>query len=113
MDSGRRLGHWGHGYLWLEYSMDERRALYPTDNCYAQYGTGTPRNDTELRPTYLMHTSAQSLIQPYLNSTAYAQSKSKPFIMFETNTASCAPPTNQSSYKQWTVGPIDKDLYSL
>ncbi|KAJ3751448.1 glycoside hydrolase family 79 protein [Lentinula detonsa] len=79
---------------------------YPTDNCYVQYGTGTPRNDTELWPTYLMHTTAQSLIQPYLNSTAYAQSKSKPFIMFETNTASCAPPTNQSSYKQWTVGPV-------
>ncbi|KAJ3792178.1 glycoside hydrolase family 79 protein [Lentinula aff. detonsa] len=79
---------------------------YPTDNCYVQYGTGTPRNDTELWPTYLMHTSAQSLIQPYLNSTAYAQSKSKPFIMSETNTASCAPPTNQSSYKQWTVGPV-------
>ncbi|KAJ3738550.1 glycoside hydrolase family 79 protein [Lentinula detonsa] len=79
---------------------------YPTDNCYVQYGTGTPRNDTELWPTYLMHTSAQSLIQPYLNSTAYAQSKSKPFIMSETNTASCAPPTNQSSYKQWTVSPV-------
>ncbi|KAJ3727373.1 hypothetical protein DFJ43DRAFT_1001722 [Lentinula guzmanii] len=125
---------------------------YPTDNCYAQYGTGTPRNDTELWPTYLMHSSAQSLIQPYLNSTAYAQSKSKPFIMFETNTASCggfpgisdvfgaalwgldygllmaasnfsggmfhvggqsvyynpfiSPPTNQSSYKEWTVGPV-------
>ncbi|KAJ4489869.1 glycoside hydrolase family 79 protein [Lentinula aciculospora] len=125
---------------------------YPTDNCYAQYGTGTPRNTTELWPTYLMHSSAQSLVQPYLNSTSYAQTKGKPFIMFETNTASCggfpgisdvfgaalwgldygllmaasnfsggmfhvggqsvyynpfiSPPTNQSSYRQWTVGPV-------
>ncbi|KAJ3856578.1 glycoside hydrolase family 79 protein [Lentinula lateritia] len=122
---------------------------YPTDNCYAQFGTGTPRNATELWPTYLMHSSAQSLVQPYLNSTTYAQTKGKPFIMFETNTASCgfpgisdvfgaalwgldygllmaasnfsggmfhvggesvyynvAPPTNQSSYREWTVGPV-------
>ncbi|KAJ3821688.1 hypothetical protein F5880DRAFT_1580313 [Lentinula raphanica] len=125
---------------------------YPTDNCYAQFGTGTPRNVTELWPTYLMHSSAQSLVQPYLNSTGYAQSKGKPFIMFETNTASCggfpgisdvfgaalwgldygllmaasnfsggmfhvggqsvyynpfiSPPTNQSTYRQWTVGPV-------
>ncbi|KAJ4474775.1 glycoside hydrolase family 79 protein [Lentinula lateritia] len=123
---------------------------YPTDNCYAQFGTGTPRNATELWPTYLMHSSAQSLVQPYLNSTTYAQTKGKPFIMFETNTASCggfpgisdvfgaalwgldygllmaasnfsggmfhvggesvyynvAPPTNQSSFREWTVGPV-------
>ncbi|KAJ3880476.1 hypothetical protein F5051DRAFT_161099 [Lentinula edodes] len=125
---------------------------YPTDNCYAQFGTGTPRNATELWPTYLMHSSAQSLVQPYLNSTSYAQTKGKPFIMFETNTASCggfpgisdvfgaalwgldygllmaasnfsggmfhvggesvyynpfiSPPTNQSSFREWTVGPV-------
>ncbi|KAF9077358.1 hypothetical protein BDP27DRAFT_1413776 [Rhodocollybia butyracea] len=62
---------------------------YPTDNCFAQFGIGTPQNVTTLWPTYLMHSSAQSLVQPYLNSTSYAQSKGKPFIMFETNTASC------------------------
>ncbi|KIK68723.1 glycoside hydrolase family 79 protein [Collybiopsis luxurians FD-317 M1] len=125
---------------------------YPTDNCFAEFGIGTPRNVTELWPTYLMHTSAQSLVQPYLNSTNFAQQKGKPFIMFETNTASCGgfagisdvfgaalwgldygllmaasnfsgamfhvggesvyynpfipPPTNQSTFRQWTVGPV-------
>ncbi|KAE9392594.1 hypothetical protein BT96DRAFT_864152 [Gymnopus androsaceus JB14] len=125
---------------------------YPTDNCYAQFGSGTPRNDTELWPTYLMHSSAQSLVAPYLNSTNFAQANGKPFIMFETNTASCggfagisdvfgaalwgldygllmaasnfsggmfhvggqnvyynpfiSPPTNQSSFREWTVGPV-------
>ncbi|KAF5386537.1 hypothetical protein D9757_005918 [Collybiopsis confluens] len=125
---------------------------YPTDNCFAEFGIGSPVNVTELWPTYLMHTSAQSLVQPYLNSTNFAQQKGKPFIMFETNTASCGgfagvsdvfgaalwgldygllmaasnfsgamfhvggesvyynpfipPPTNQSTFRQWTVGPV-------
>lgn len=40
-------------------------------------------------PTYLTHQSGQGLVSAYLNSTAFAQSKQKPFMMFETNTASC------------------------
>uniref|UniRef100_A0A8H7XVC6 Beta-glucuronidase C-terminal domain-containing protein n=1 Tax=Psilocybe cubensis TaxID=181762 RepID=A0A8H7XVC6_PSICU len=125
---------------------------YPTDNCYAQYGTGTPRDAQSLFPTYLTHTSAQTILAPYLNSTTYAQSKSKRMLMFETNTASCGgfagisdafgaalwgvdyalqmahsnfsgalfhvggqnvyynpftpPPTNQSTFRKWTIGPI-------
>ena len=35
------------------------------------------------------HTAGQALIAPYLNSTAYAQTKGKKILMFETNTASC------------------------
>jgi len=92
------------------------------------------------------------LIQPYLNSANIAQQAGKPFLMFETNTASCGgfpgisdsygaalwaldyglqmaysnfsggmfhlggqnvyynpfipPPTNQSTFHQWTVGPV-------
>lgn len=40
-------------------------------------------------PRYLNHTAGQALVKPYLNSTSYAQSKGKPLVMFETNTASC------------------------
>ncbi|KJA24861.1 glycoside hydrolase family 79 protein [Hypholoma sublateritium FD-334 SS-4] len=132
------------GYLAVEH--------YPTDNCFAQFGIGTPRDPQETFPNFLNHTAGQALIAPYLNSTAYAQTKGKKLLMFETNTASCGgfvgisdsfgaalwgldyamqmahsnfsgayfhvggqnvyynpftpPPTNQSSYKQWTVGPI-------
>lgn len=92
------------------------------------------------------------MVSPYTNSTAFAQSVGKPFMMFETNTASCGgfagisnsygaalwaldyglqmayvnftgallhvggqnafynpftpPPTNQSSFRQWTIGPV-------
>ncbi|KAJ3503353.1 hypothetical protein NLJ89_g8477 [Agrocybe chaxingu] len=62
---------------------------YPTDNCYAQYGVGTPRDPQETFPNYLNHTAGQTLIAPYLNSSAYAQTKGKPLLMFETNSASC------------------------
>ncbi len=40
-------------------------------------------------PFYLDHSSSVNLVANYLNSTAYAQSKGKELIMFETNTASC------------------------
>ncbi|KAF9555149.1 hypothetical protein CPC08DRAFT_145293 [Agrocybe pediades] len=125
---------------------------YPTDNCYAQFGIGTPRDPQSMFPTYLNHTAGQAIVAPYLNSTAYAQSKGKKMLMFETNTASCGgfvgisdafgaalwgvdygmqmayanfsgalfhiggqnvyynpftpPPTNQSTFREWTVGPI-------
>ena len=40
-------------------------------------------------PTYLNHSAPQTLIAPYLNSTAYVQTQGKKLLMFETNTASC------------------------
>ncbi|KAJ3981054.1 glycoside hydrolase family 79 protein [Lentinula detonsa] len=125
---------------------------YPTDNCFAQFGIGTPHDAQTIFPTFLNHTSGQSFVQPYLNSTAYAQTKGKRFLMMETNTASCGgfaglsdsfgaalwtldtamqmaysnfsgallhvggqnvyynpftpPPTNQSTFHQWTIGPV-------
>ncbi|KAI6155825.1 glycoside hydrolase family 79 protein [Pisolithus tinctorius] len=132
------------GYLAVEH--------YPTDNCYAQYGIGSPVDPQTVFPDYLNHTSATSLVAPYLNASSYAASVGKPFVMMETNTASCGgfpgisdsfgaavwavdfalqmgavgfwgamlhvggqddyynpftpPPTNQSSYHQWTVGSV-------
>ncbi|KAH7884820.1 glycoside hydrolase family 79 protein [Phlebopus sp. FC_14] len=125
---------------------------YPTDNCYAEYGIGSPVSPQAVFPSYLNHTAALDLVAPYLNASAYSASVGKPFVMMETNTASCGgfpgisdsfgatmwgvdyalqmgavgfwggmmhvggqdvyynpftpPPTNQSSYHQWTVGSI-------
>ncbi|KAH7882118.1 glycoside hydrolase family 79 protein [Phlebopus sp. FC_14] len=125
---------------------------YPTDNCYALYGIGSPRDGQDEFPNFLTHQAGQHLVSQYLSSTAYAQSVGKPFIMFETNTASCGgfpglsdsfgaalwaidyalqmaygnftgalfhvggqsdyynpftpPVTNQSTFHQWTIGPI-------
>ncbi|KAF8644981.1 hypothetical protein AX16_008155 [Volvariella volvacea WC 439] len=125
---------------------------YPTDNCFAQFGVGTPRDAQDLFPTFLTHDSPTNLVAPYLSSTALAQEKGKKFLMMETNTGSCGgfaglsdsfgaalwgldfglkmassgfsaglmhvggqnvfynpftpPPTNQSTFHQWTIGPI-------
>ncbi|KAI6017864.1 glycoside hydrolase family 79 protein [Pisolithus marmoratus] len=153
-------GTWQPEQIWdTGFATDYSKSLitlavehYPTDNCYAQYGTGTPRNAQDMFPTYLTHKSGQNLVSPYINSTSYAQSLGKPFVMFETNTASCGgfpglsdsfgaalwgvdyalqmayanftgalfhvggqsdyynpftpPVTNQSTFNQWTIGPI-------
>ncbi|EGN92294.1 glycoside hydrolase family 79 protein [Serpula lacrymans var. lacrymans S7.3] len=132
---------------------------YPTDNCYAEYGIGQPVDPQTVFPQFLTHASGQGLVAPYLNSTNYAQSQGKPFLMFETNTASCGgfpgisdsfgaalwaldyglqmaysnfsgamlhvggqnvyynpftpPPTNESSYNQWTIGPVYYSVLAL
>ncbi|KAJ7092351.1 glycoside hydrolase family 79 protein [Mycena belliarum] len=126
---------------------------YPTDNCAAAFNTGAPIIDPQtVFPNFLTHKAHTSLLQPYLNSTAFAQAHGKKLLMFETNTASCggfpgisdafgaalwgldyalqmahsnfsgamfhvggqnvfynpftSPPTNQSTFHQWTIGPI-------
>ncbi|KAJ7331317.1 glycoside hydrolase family 79 protein [Mycena albidolilacea] len=127
---------------------------YPRDNCAATFG-GPGANVTDpqsVLPLYLTHDAHTQLLAPYLNSTMYAQSVGKPFLMFETNTASCggflgvsdsftaalwgldyalqmahsnfsgamfhlggqnvfynpftSPPTNESTFHQWSVGPL-------
>ena len=64
---------------------------YPADNCAAIYPTpGNPIIDPQEEfPKYLTHESGINIISNMLNSTSIAQQVGKPFIMFETNTASC------------------------
>lgn len=66
---------------------------YPTDNCFTRYGASDPNttyhNPTTEFVTYMTHQAAINLLKTYVNSTAYAQTINKPFLMFETNTASC------------------------
>jgi hypothetical protein len=69
------------GYLAVEQ--------YPDNNCYAQYGIGSPKDPQTELAYYLNHTAGQLIVKPFLNSTTIAQQYNKPFLMFETNTASC------------------------
>ncbi|RDX55721.1 glycoside hydrolase family 79 protein [Lentinus brumalis] len=84
---------WDTGFV--EAYSDYLQALavehYPSDNCAVIYPdpNNPPKNPLELLPQYLSHKSGQQLVAPYLNSTALAQQWGKPFMMFETNTASC------------------------
>ncbi|KAI0791079.1 glycoside hydrolase family 79 protein [Abortiporus biennis] len=72
------------GYLAVEH--------YPDNNCAAafpQAGLGTPVDPQSVFPNYLTHQSGISIVSAYLNSANIAQQAGKPFLMFETNTASC------------------------
>ncbi|KAL0954363.1 hypothetical protein HGRIS_003354 [Hohenbuehelia grisea] len=63
---------------------------YPNNNCFAQFGgSGSLKIPQEEFVKYLNHTAGVDLVRPYLNSTRIAQDYGKPFMMFETNTASC------------------------
>ncbi|KAF7316422.1 Glyco-hydro-79C domain-containing protein [Mycena indigotica] len=74
---------------------------YPRDNCVTcardplrkkMFGGPNATGITlpqDVQNLYLTHQAHVDLIAPYLNSTAFAQTVNKPFLMFETNTASC------------------------
>jgi hypothetical protein len=63
---------------------------YPDDNCFAKFGSaGSPKNVQDEFPKYLDHTAGQNLVMPFANAIAVAQAAGKPFLMMETNTASC------------------------
>jgi len=50
---------------------------------------GTIRQPQEMLPMYLTHATGVNLVQQYLNGAQIAHNAGKPFMMFETNTASC------------------------
>ena len=59
---------------------------YPENNCQI---AGKIYDPQTLFPTYLNHTSPQSLVQLYAGDTAAVRGAGKEMIMLETNTASC------------------------
>ena len=71
--------------------MPDPRTSYPSDNCAVVWPdpNNPPRDPIAMLPTYLTHEAGKSFAQPYLNSTMLAQQWGKPFLLFETNTASC------------------------
>ncbi|KAJ7037927.1 glycoside hydrolase family 79 protein [Mycena alexandri] len=82
---------WNTGFI-TQYT-DSLGALsvehYPTDNCFPEYGIGVYHDPQTEFSDFLNHTSGVALCSPYLNSTKIAQAAGKPFLMFETNSASC------------------------
>lgn len=145
---------WDTGYLqaYSQYLVAITVEHYPSNNCFAQFGIGSPVDPQSSFPSFLNHDAGRNLIKPYLNTSNIAREMGKPFIMFETNTATCgglpgisdsfgaalwaldygftmaaanfsgallhiggqnvyynpftAPPTNQSTFHQWTLGAI-------
>lgn len=63
---------------------------YPNQNCADIFpGDSEPLNLILQLAPYLTHNNGLGQVQPHLNSTMLAQTWGKPFLMFETNTASC------------------------
>ncbi|KAJ7364436.1 glycoside hydrolase family 79 protein [Mycena albidolilacea] len=130
-------------------------SIYPANNCAKVFGGANATNvidPQQIFPSYLDHTAGQKIAANYLESAALAQANNLPFVMVETNTASCGgfpgvsnsfgsalwaldyglqlaysnftnallhvggqgvyynpftpPPTNQSTFHQWTIGPV-------
>ncbi|KAI0651080.1 glycoside hydrolase family 79 protein [Trametes meyenii] len=84
---------WDTGFVeaytsYLSHLAVER---YPTDNCAVIFPNpdNPPHDPLQELPTYLSHQAGISITQQYINSTMLAQTWGKPFLMFETNTASC------------------------
>ncbi|KAF8651053.1 hypothetical protein AX16_004916 [Volvariella volvacea WC 439] len=90
-------GDWWPELVWdtgfLDAFQDHIRYIamehYPNNNCFFQFGLGRPVYPQEVFEQYLTHEAGINLIQIYLNTSAIAQRIGKPFLMFETNTASC------------------------
>lgn len=76
---------WNTGFLTTYASSIGALAVerYPSDNCYAEYGIGSPVSPQEMLPSYLNHTAPQNLLSSYMNSTNVAQQYGHPFLMFE------------------------------
>ncbi|KAJ7603688.1 glycoside hydrolase family 79 protein [Mycena polygramma] len=145
-------GVWQPQEMWdVNFIPQHRQSLgalsmssYPQSNC-----TADPQ---QVFSSYLDHGAGQKIAAKFINSTALAQTFNLPFIMTETNTASCngfpgasnsfgsalwaldyglqlaysnfsnallhvggqgvfynpftPPPTNQSTFRSWTIGPI-------
>lgn len=76
-------------FVWSIILTDLDSPSYPDNNCYAEYGIGQYKDLDLTFANYLNHTSGQIICNQYLSSTALAVAANKPFLMFETNTASC------------------------
>lgn len=95
-----RMGHtamllpWNSEFIfnWSECFPANKPSSYPNNNCAALYGSenfGPVVNPQDTLPQFLNHTTVVELVKPYVNSANIAKAHNKPFLMFETNTASC------------------------
>ncbi|KAG5647391.1 hypothetical protein DXG03_000461 [Asterophora parasitica] len=62
---------------------------YPSNNCFVQFGVGSFVDPQRTFPQFLTHQSALNLVEPYRHTSNLAREAERPFIMFETNSATC------------------------
>ncbi|KAJ7018598.1 glycoside hydrolase family 79 protein [Mycena alexandri] len=156
-------GQWQPQQMWdVNFIPDHKQSLaalsmsfYPDNNCAVVFGGPNATGaivPQQIFSSYLNHAAGQMIAANYLSSTLLAQTFNLPFVMMETNSASCGgfpgvsnsfgsalwaldyglqlaysnfttallhvggqgvyynpftpPPTNQSAFRDWTIGPI-------
>ncbi|KAF5371018.1 hypothetical protein D9615_010018 [Tricholomella constricta] len=62
---------------------------YPSNNCFVQFNVGSYVDPQETFPAFLNHNAGLNLVEPYRETSELARGLGKPFIMFETNSATC------------------------
>ncbi|KAG6850008.1 hypothetical protein C0991_010843, partial [Blastosporella zonata] len=90
-------GPWLPDRLWPTGYLDRFKDVlkiismehYPTNNCFARFGVGSPVDPQSMFPKFLDHNAGINLIAQYLDTSARAQALGKPLMMFETNSATC------------------------
>ncbi|KAF8079214.1 glycoside hydrolase family 79 protein [Lyophyllum atratum] len=90
-------GPWEPDRLWptgyLDRFKDSLKIItmehYPSNNCAARFGIGSYVDPQETFPSFLNHDAGLNLVAKYRDTSNRAQALGKPFIMFETNTATC------------------------
>ncbi|CDO76007.1 Glycoside Hydrolase Family 79 protein [Trametes cinnabarina] len=84
---------WDTGFVeaYTQYLTALAVERYPSDNCAVIYPNpqNPPKDPLQMLPQYLTHNAGLNMATQYRNSTLLAQGWGKPFLMFETNTASC------------------------
>ncbi|KAG5637249.1 hypothetical protein H0H81_005247 [Sphagnurus paluster] len=90
-------GPWTPEQMWetnyIEAFKDSLVAItmehYPSNNCFVQFGVGSFVDPQKTFPNFLSHQAALDLVEPYRHTSNLAREAGKPFIMFETNSATC------------------------
>ncbi|KAF9458514.1 glycoside hydrolase family 79 protein [Collybia nuda] len=82
---------WDTGYLdaYGQYLHAITMEHYPSNNCFTRFNVGSYVDPQETFHTFLNHEAGLSMVRPYLETSNMARALGKPFIMFETNTATC------------------------
>ncbi|KAF9458509.1 glycoside hydrolase family 79 protein [Collybia nuda] len=78
---------------YLESFADKLYAItmenYPSNNCFVRFKVGSYVDPQETFHEFLTHNAGLNLVRKYRNTSNLARQLGKPFIMFETNSATC------------------------
>ncbi|KAG6813049.1 hypothetical protein H0H92_014321 [Tricholoma furcatifolium] len=82
-------GPWSPEQVWATGYIDSFKDSLVAITVEQYFGVGKAVDPQQAFPRFLSHQLALDMVSPYRNSSNLARQVGKPFIMFETNTATC------------------------